>query len=885
MASEVKSPPLKEPSQGSHEPSNSASAWDGQKTNLPGTPTPERAPCSPSSCSSSGDTCSICLGSITDKCVADSCLHSFCLLCLKEWSKQKAVCPLCKVSFTKIMYEIKSESVYKEWKVPQPDPTERSHGMANFQEYLNVETRRFFGYRTTHFPGAVALRQMYPRSNIPDAIPSLPPQRGPRSNLRGSTMFRLSVYLNNIWVQPLADVTGRYRETSPELYREQPALTHRLVPWVNRELAALISPSRVGTALTEVMELIERYPINSREFRNAVRQYFRGRTRHFVHEFYNYARSPFDMIGHDNSAQYVPRYGPEEDSSDGEDSDDSDAVIEVDAVGNPIASTSASEGIRNQPAPGNVVREETLTHEGSVVISSSSDESENESERPQSQNTEASCEMTHNPEPPLSKIRHQFGRALVGFYMTVNDGASTSRSGSASGRSADQSRPFQNKESENVDSDECVIVEEVVPKVPTPELIEIDSEDQEESQDHPSKDCHQTFLKAKRKLRGKSKPKLKRNNFTGTETLTKDKSGDGNFAQQDHSYCTEDGTASAPLTNPSSSTPDVQEPSTSSIVIHDDQHCQKSSSVRNIKDELIESDPTLSEASESKEVLRFEISSDDLECHEYSGNGDFREVTGKKRKYRGDSSSESTQHVSKKRSVSSEPKSCGITVYKKDIKARIKSSLFPLPSVKLSSKFKDRKHSRKYDKRIGHSSSSDSNSRKKSDKYSKYKHRNGEHRKALHESSRETSEEALHPRAESSGTSSHRHHSQDSTSEDSSTEEIRKRHYSIKKYSVTSKSKKSSKKHKRRSKDKQRDKVKRSNKKSSHKKKSKSKRHEMWYDSGSDHSEQKRHKSKSRPKKKCTRSESSDSESGSYVKLYREKMVKVKIRNDDLYSS
>ncbi|XP_064088178.1 LOW QUALITY PROTEIN: E3 ubiquitin-protein ligase Topors-like [Macrobrachium nipponense] len=884
MSSEVESRSLKEPSQGADGYSNPTSSWDGQKKNIPGTPTPERAPDSPSSSSSSGDTCSICLGSITDKCVADSCLHSFCLLCLKEWSKQKAVCPLCKLGFTKIMYEIKSETEYKEWKVPLPDPPERNQGIANFQEFLNAETRRFFGYRTTHFPGAATLRRMHVRANIPDAIPSLPPQRGGRSSLRGSTMFRLSVYLNNVWVQPLADVTGRYRQTSPELYREQPALTHRLVPWVNRELAALISPSRVGTALTEVMDLIERYPINSREFRAAVRPHLRTRTQHFVHEFYHFARSPYDMVGHDNSAQYVPRYGPDDDSSDGTDSDDdSDAVVEVDSVGNPIASTSVSEGSRSQPTPGNVVREETLTQEGSVVISSS-DDSDNESERPHSQNTEASYEMTHNPEPPMSGMRRQIGQASVGFYMSVNEGASTSRSGSASGRRADQStKPSQDNVSGIEDSDECIIVEEVVPKVPTPELIEIDSDDEEEPHSNTGlKENHKT-VKARKKLRGKSKPTLKRNNFVGVESSCNDYPlSDCKVAQQDHSYCTEDGTAAAPPpTSSSSSVPCLQEPSTSSTSVLNEEPCQGSSSLNNIKSEQYESDPTLSEGSDTIEVSRYDIlSSDEGLCPEYSENEDIGGKTSKKRKYREDSS-ENVCCASKKRSMLREQKS-SCTLPKKDLKAKIKRSVFVLPSSKLSNKYVDKKHYRKYDKRIGHSSSSDSSLRRLSDKFSRHsKYHSRHHQKALKESSRETSEEKWHhssSRVETYGAFSSRKESHDSGSDDSSTEERHKEHYSIKKYSVSSKTKKSSKKHKRRSKDKQREKVKKSGKKSSHRKKSKSKRHEVWYDSSSDYSERKRHKSKSGQKKKCIiDSDSSDSESSSYVK-YKETTVKVKVK-------
>lgn len=44
----------------------------------------------------------------------------------------------------------------------------------------------------------------------------------------------------------------------------------------------------------------------------ACRRYFQGllreRTMHFLHEFLNYARSPYDMIGYDRSVEYTPRF-------------------------------------------------------------------------------------------------------------------------------------------------------------------------------------------------------------------------------------------------------------------------------------------------------------------------------------------------------------------------------------------------------------------------------------------------------------------------------------------------------------------------------------------------------------------------------------------------
>jgi len=509
------------------------------------------------------DACPICLGEITDMCKADSCFHGFCFICLKEWSKQKAVCPLCKQKFTKIMYNIKSETDYKEWKVPVPDPQQQNNtlNLNNFREFLNVENRRFFGYHTTNFPGALALHRHFPRrgqnfNNIPDAIPPGPRERRPsRFNLRGSSMFRLSVYLNNVWVQPLADITGRYRQTAPELYREQPALTHRLAPWVNRELTALLPEPRIAAVLREMMQLIEQYPINSREFRRAVLPHLGRRTNHFVHEFYNFARSPYDMVGHDNAAQYIPRYDNVNDSDSSSSSDDSDAIVEVDSSGIPISSSDA-----NLPAAAAaagtivpVVRQETLTNEGSVVISSgSSSSSSSSSSEDESANLRSNglSSETHNPEPPSHFMRRLIKRART-FLTTVNSGASTSNGVQAeSGSSASSSSRVtaadsgiqSNKPEQGDDSDDstaCMIVDEVSTRGEfPPELINLSSD--EEGDEGISKRLQR---------RGKTKPSLLRNNFANRKPEEQD---------ADHTYCTADSTSTGGTTSNTSNSQNIQ---------------------------------------------------------------------------------------------------------------------------------------------------------------------------------------------------------------------------------------------------------------------------------------------------------------------------------------
>ncbi|CAL5223157.1 g5626 [Coccomyxa viridis] len=70
-------------------------------------------------------TCPICLGEILgrwDKAVVNPCMHVFCLACLSRWSALKKSCPLCKSRIQGYMYNIVSETDYREQILPATPP-------------------------------------------------------------------------------------------------------------------------------------------------------------------------------------------------------------------------------------------------------------------------------------------------------------------------------------------------------------------------------------------------------------------------------------------------------------------------------------------------------------------------------------------------------------------------------------------------------------------------------------------------------------------------------------------------------------------------------------------------------------------------------------------
>ena len=157
--------------------------------------------------------------------------------------------------------------------------------------------------------------------------------------------FRRDIYRRNLYVDPesISDITGRYRDCSPAWYRTNPAQTHRLVPWLNRELNALLEGSEHQSAYvtTKILQLIERFDIGSPEFHEKLLPYLSNRTDHFQHEFYHFARSVYDMIGYDRNATYTEnnQLATELVSSENSDGDDVQVVEEV------RAPTTSSEGI------------------------------------------------------------------------------------------------------------------------------------------------------------------------------------------------------------------------------------------------------------------------------------------------------------------------------------------------------------------------------------------------------------------------------------------------------------------------------------------------------------------------------------------------------------
>ncbi|KAJ1524195.1 hypothetical protein ONE63_010717 [Megalurothrips usitatus] len=298
------------------------SKWDSpDRKDKSRSPTPNR-PTSP-------ENCAICLGPLTNKSFTNSCCHQFCFVCLLEWSKVKAECPLCKVAFDSIIHNVRSQDDYDQYHVVralQFHPTARAsdHSMQAFSEWM--VDRGLARFRA----GAEGFATGFPY----EAIPSGPPSRITRGNPNGTSAFRRSIYDRDLWARAQPDLSGRYRDCSPEFYRQNPAQMHRLLPFLNRELNVLLDGgARTMYIIEKIFDLLPQYSMTSTMFRSQIARLIGYRhAPHFCHELRMFASSPYDLVGYDRNVQYHPNGGAglsiELESSDNSDPDDDDDDIQ-----------------------------------------------------------------------------------------------------------------------------------------------------------------------------------------------------------------------------------------------------------------------------------------------------------------------------------------------------------------------------------------------------------------------------------------------------------------------------------------------------------------------------------------------------------------------------
>uniref|UniRef100_A0A023G766 E3 ubiquitin-protein ligase Topors n=1 Tax=Amblyomma triste TaxID=251400 RepID=A0A023G766_AMBTT len=291
---------------------------------------------SPERPSSPEQSCAICLGPPENKSFTDSCFHTFCFSCLLEWSKVKAECPLCKQRFKSIVHNVRSFEDYDRYFVSSngqssSSSTSATGGAARVSAASALSNALLLAHHLVYSPMLITWHSTPRRRSVLSfsATRSRSSSRSSRARsnhaavmraaaaastvatgpLPTSSTERRSLYELDLWVCPPNNRRSARRFT-PAFFRENQACTHRLIPWLNRELLALLGnggEAQLAFTTELVLALVTRYEVCSLEFAEHVRPFFGERTAHFLHELAAFVCSPLDMVAYDRVAVYDAR--------------------------------------------------------------------------------------------------------------------------------------------------------------------------------------------------------------------------------------------------------------------------------------------------------------------------------------------------------------------------------------------------------------------------------------------------------------------------------------------------------------------------------------------------------------------------------------------------
>eukprot|EP00795_Rhopilema_esculentum_P004941 gene4941-21282_t len=149
-------------------------------------------------------TCAICLGTYKDRAFLEKCFRI-----LFEWSKVVHTCPLCKTPFQSLIHNITPDLQYHQYFVGDAEKRTLSQSLPTFV------TEDLF-------------------------------EVGPRA-----------IYQNGMVIEEVKHPPGRvrYRDTSVEFFQNNPAIAHRLVPWILRDLKVFFRGPPTGPNLSTARKL------------------------------------------------------------------------------------------------------------------------------------------------------------------------------------------------------------------------------------------------------------------------------------------------------------------------------------------------------------------------------------------------------------------------------------------------------------------------------------------------------------------------------------------------------------------------------------------------------------------------------------------------------
>nr|XP_017014479.2 E3 ubiquitin-protein ligase Topors [Drosophila takahashii] len=490
----------------------------GNSNGEPGTSASATEENTPAERSSPPPNCAICLSRCKRKCFTDSCMHQFCFKCLCEWSKIKPECPLCKQPFKTIIHNVRTLDDYDRYPVQSSSPVPPDHPSLRFHivrrpRYMPLVQNQ--AVMTNDIEAGIAAgaagEEILPAAEVAAGRHSYSRFEPYRVELMNyyrhdqdaatsgslSQLWRRYVYDRKLYALPVSDsLTGHFREWSARFYRNNPAQMHRLMPWIHRDIVCLLrnAAHSVSTVMQLMHDILPMTNILGPTFRRRLSPFLGERTSHFIHELFNFARSPFDMIGYDHVVQYSARVAEEVEvdlldmvetqSSNGDDLHLEVGDSDADGVNAEFSNDWSPPSVR--PSTSVIVTNPGATHSFSVTMASDGSELPGISIRRTTNVGSQTVAINLSMRRPAAAaavasqeaevIEIDDGDAAANAEVAaINDGSNPSRRHAGATLPVSAHIELQSSSSSG-EEDECVFVLELKPPhLRTPEQVSLDS--------------------------------------------------------------------------------------------------------------------------------------------------------------------------------------------------------------------------------------------------------------------------------------------------------------------------------------------------------------------------------------------------------------------------
>ncbi|XP_043707947.1 E3 ubiquitin-protein ligase Topors [Telopea speciosissima] len=257
--------------------------------------------------------CPICLSSIRyrEAAVLKVCMHAYCIKCIRKWSEFKRNCPLCNKEFDSWFFNVRFSTGSFE--------VER---LSNCSGEKKIDERAGFGLdRRERFRSVIqrSRNELLSANQRSRPVPwrrSFGQFRSVPSDIVAERVvqWRASIYSRRLQAVPFPTKNSLVQNIlGNDSVKE--GLTHRVEPWIQRELQAILgdpypsiivqlASSLLISSLEEKLEALSKGLVFCDTFVEALRPFLCDQTNMFWHELRCFANSEFTMKTYDSVVEY-----------------------------------------------------------------------------------------------------------------------------------------------------------------------------------------------------------------------------------------------------------------------------------------------------------------------------------------------------------------------------------------------------------------------------------------------------------------------------------------------------------------------------------------------------------------------------------------------------